>query len=254
MADTLGNTSYATLLIDGVDIASICDCVTSLDGLYDVGTTRGDNVEISGVDGEFWVDKPMAYNQLDLGIMFNTKSQIELNDKFRALKRLLQPGKLLELERHTTFSTGSEAHFATGELATALQMTTQVLRFGRMTLGIRVHQGIWTGDTYDFTVAGDDQAAYQVVGEYRTGIMNVTMDPGTTLTNLTNGFILSNTAPTWLGSVVVNTADMTATQGLSDVSGLLDWTGSQPFRLEAGENLLLVSDGTALITYTAVYL
>lgn len=134
---------YETLIVDTVDLSDIVTCITVLDGMYTTPTTRSDNLVIPGVDGETWLDKPIATNVIELGLILVGNTTTEFNDAFRLLRKRVPPGKLLHLERRMSYTTGNESHQATGEFASGLAPTLQLMRFGRTTLGLRIHSGLW---------------------------------------------------------------------------------------------------------------
>lgn len=137
---------YETIIIDGFDLTDAVTCITSLDGIYQTPQVRGDNVVFPGVDGETWVDKPVAVNVIELGIVLKGDTTADFNDGYRALRKRVAPGKFLNLQRRMSYTAGNETHVATGEYASGLNPTMQLLRFGKTTLGLRVHDGLWHSD------------------------------------------------------------------------------------------------------------
>lgn len=243
---------YETILVDGVNLADIITCITSLDGIYATPETRGENVVFPGVDGEMWVDKPIATNIQEFGISLVGNATMAFNDSYRLLRKLVPPGKLLNLQRRMSYSTGNETHTAIGEFAGGLAPTMGIMRFGRTTLALKIHSGVWySTDTYTInTTGGTDNVVVQ--GEARTHRMTITMPAGGTLNNTTNGFTVSNTLAGGGASVIVDVENFTATQSAVDVSYSLVWSKKYPMRLQAGANQFTGSAST--IVYYAGYL
>lgn len=240
---------YETLRVNGVDLSTVVDCVTSLDGLYHVGNVRSDNVVFPGVDGEKFVDRPFASNVIELGLVLKGDTVTGFNDSFRALKKLMQPGVELFLERLMSFSTGNETHVASGELVSGLNPTMQLMRFGKTTIGLKLLDGLWYASApQTFIAAAGDTV--DISGEARTHRMTVVVAPGTTLTNATTGHTIQNGVPVG-ANVVIDVESLTATQGANDVTNAVTWTGRYPMRLVPGPNTFTGTGCT--ITYTAAY-
>lgn len=239
--------TYETLLINGVNLASYVSCIQSLDGLYTIGTPRGENVVIPGVDGEIYVDKSFQAGVIELGIFLAGSTTTQFNDNFRALKRLVQPGQRLNLTRRMSFSTGAEDHVASGEYASGLAPELRFMRFGRTSLGLRIHDGLWYGTgTQTITSSG----TVNVLGDIRTHRMTITMPNYGTVTNTTTGHTITTAASG--GNVLVDVENMTATQNGNSVSHLMTWNKRYPMRLAPGANTF--SGSAVSITYTPAYL
>lgn len=236
-----------TIIIDGTDLMSICDSIETIDTLYAVPAVRGDNNVIDGVDGEEYVDRPYGTGIYGLGLFLNGASEAEFNSKFRQLKTLMPPGKKLSLQRVVPLLSGNEIHQASGEYESGLNPTLQLVRFSRVSVSLKLHDGVWY-DSGTRVVSGP--GVVSVAGETRTHRMTFTMPAGGTITNSTTGHSVSNTATG--ADITVDNEAMTATQGATDVSNTLSWTLDHPMRLMAGNNTLTGSATT--ITYRAAYL
>lgn len=240
---------FEAIIINDVDLASVASCVTSLDGLYQSGTPRGDNLIVPGVDGELYVDKAYQANVIELGIFLAGSTTAELNSAFRTLKRLVQPGRQLHLQRRMSFVEGDETHEAFGEYVSGLNPTVQLMRFGRTTLGLRILGGLWYA-TAPVTVS-TSTGSVDALGETRTHRMLVTMPPGTTVTNTTTGHTMTNTAGAG-SNVVVDVENLTATQDGVDVSSTLTFNRRYPMRLVPGVQSF--TGATVDIQYYPAYL
>jgi hypothetical protein len=243
---------YETLIIDGTDLATVVSCLQSLDGLYAVGSPRDNNLVIPGVDGETYVPKPYAAGVIGFGVVLAGSSTAELNDSFRALKTLIQPGKRLSLERHLSYTAGNEAHVAYGEWASGLDATVSLMRFGRVTFSLKVLNGLWYSDTPE-TVSLALTTTVAAKGEARTHAITLTVDGGTTTTNTTTGHAVSTSAASGT-PVVIDVLNMTATQGGTDVSGTLTWNKAYPFQLMPGNNVIVSGSSGSTLSYIAAYL
>lgn len=240
---------YETIFVDGVDLSDIIDCITSLDGIYQTPATRGDNLVIPGVDGEIWLDKPIATSIIELGLMMKGDTTTKFNDGFRILRKRIPPGKLLHLQRRMSYSIANETHEATGEYASGLNPTMQLMRFGKTTLGLRVHSGLWyaTSDTCFLTSVGTEL----IKGEIRTHRMTILMNPNATVSNTTTGHSVTMNVPGGGADVVIDVEAMTALQGTVDVSYAMTWSRRLPMRLAPGNNVF--TGDIATICYRAAY-
>lgn len=243
---------YETLIVDGTDLATVVSCLESLDGLYQVGTPRGDNAVIPGVDGETYVDKPYGTQVVEFGVDLQGATTADFNESFRELKRLIRPGKQLSLERHLSYPGGDEVHVASGEWASGLNATVSLMRFGRTTFSLKIHDGLWYNQT-SFTQPYANTTNVTINGETRTHRISLTMDAGHFVTNSTTGHTLSNNLAGGSGTVTVDVITMTATQGGIDVSASLSWNKRYPFQLVPGSNIIS-TDTAGNITYTEAYL
>lgn len=241
---------YETLIIDGIDVATIVSCVQSIDGLYNVGASRGDNIVFPGVDGETWVDKPFATGTVDLGVVLAGTNTTQFNDSYRALKKLVKPGRRVSLERRMSFSTGNESHYAIGEYAAGLAPTISVARFGKTTLSMKLLDGVWySGATTQLSFPAGTYVPH-VEGDTRTHRIMLTMPPWSFIYNATTGHRL-DIGPHPGGNVTVDVVNMTATQDGNDVSFLLSWNQTYPLQLVAGDNQLTTNGGFTLSYYQA---
>jgi hypothetical protein len=241
---------YETLLIDGVDLTSVVRCVQSIDGLYVVTGARGDNVVFPGVDGETWVDKPRGTGTVDLGILLAGNTTTEFNDSYRALVRLVKPGRRVNLERRMSYSSGNESHYSIGEYASGLAPTLNLARIGRTTLSMKILDGVWyAGSTTELVVPIGNYTA-DVAGDDLTHRMTITMAAGGYVQNTTTGHRLDVAANTG-GNVVIDVVNMTATQDGNDVSYLQTFNQRYPFQLVPGDNDLDSDNGFTIDYYQA---
>lgn len=240
---------YETLQVDGIDLATVVTCITSLSGIYTVGNVRGSNIQIPGVDGELWLDRPYDTNTIELGLVLAGSTTTEFNDSYRVLKTLIRPGKKLQLVRKLSYTTGDELQVASGEYAGGLNPGMSLMRYGRVTVSFKIHDGLWYAPASDcFTT----NVPATVEGETRTHRMTVTMPYNGTLTNSSNGHTLTMAVVGSTANVDIDVESMTAMQGATDVSYAMSWNSRLPMRLEPGVNTFTGS--TATICYWAAYL
>ena len=241
---------YETLIINGYDLAHYVTCIQSLDGLYNMGTPRGDNIVFPGVDGETWVDKPFQTGTVELGLFLRGNTVADFNEILRALRKIVSPGQKVTMQRRLSYNSGGETHTTQGEFAGGLNPTLQFQRFGRVTLTMKVLDGLWYANSAA-SVGIPNGGTLSIAGETRTHRMTIEMPPGTTISNATNGHTISNTAAAG-GMVSIDVETMVATQDGVDVSHTLGWNKRFPMRLEPGSNYF--SGSTANLSYSAAYL
>lgn len=241
---------YETLLIDGTNLATVANCITSLDGLYSVGPVRGNNLVFPGVDGETWLDRPFDVNTINLGIVLEGDTTTKFNDAYRVLKLLIPPGKQVALTRRLSYTAGNEENVALGEYAGGLAPTLSLMRFGTTTLSIKIHGGLWYAASATTATAGTG-STITAPGETRTHRMTITMPTGGFLTNTTTNHTVSNTATGGSGTVIIDVEDMSATLDGNDVSNTLLWDRAFPMRLVPGVNTFIGS--TCTVVYTPAY-
>lgn len=246
---------YEALLVNGVDLATF-GCVQLLDGIWEVSLPRGDDLTIPGLDGEIWTDKPYGAGTVDIGLILSGTTTTDFNDQYRALKILIQPGSLLTLSRHLSYTTGNEVHTANATFASGLSPTVTFLRFGKTTITFKLLDGVWYDtSTYSFSVSPGGSVTVTGVGETRTHKMTITMAPLSAITNVTTGHTLSF-AKTGDDSttISVDVMNISAHQGGNDVTQFMEWNMRYPFRIIPGaQSLLYAGAGSASGTYTPAY-
>ena len=244
---------YETLIINGRDVRDYCVDITVIDGLYSMAVARGDNIVIPGVDGEIKTDKPYQTNVVELGLILKGNTTAEFNTALRALRSICPPNHLLSLERRMSFTTGNESHYALGEYTSGLSPTIQLARFGRTTLGVKVLEGVWHGNT-DICV-NVNNSSMNVAGDGDTHRLTVTLPAVSSLTNTTTGHTMTMAVPTDIGSgsVTVDVEACVATLGTTDVSNYLSWGATRyAMRLTPGTNAFTGSAAT--VCYKPAYL
>lgn len=242
---------YETLIINGFDLAQYTTCIQSLDGLYNMGTPRGDNIVFPGVDGETWVDKPFAGGTIELGLFLVGETTAEFNTILRELRTIVSPGQRVTMERRLSYTGGNETQTCNGEFVGGLAPTLQFMRFGRASLTMKVLDGVWYSSNTILT-GTPTSGTLTVPGETRTHRMTLELPAESSFTNATNGHVLTLAAPAG-GIVTVDVERMTATQDGNDVSYALGWNKRYPMRLEPGINNIVAS-ATGNLSYRAAYL
>jgi hypothetical protein len=253
-----------TYLIGSTDIRSSVRGVASLEGLYDVPDVVGDDISLSGVDGQAESkDRTFGTGAFTLQMVLSASDITTRSDAIRDLTRLLRPGRTVTVTRQRTYTSGAESHTALCRYVAGLSPSMVGVSHAKLAVVMKVLGGVWDGSPTSlgtFSVGTTSSGA--VVGDTRTRKMTLTFAGATsgtvTLTNNTNGYAVSYTGATNTTPVVVDVAARTATQGASDVSANLAWTKLVPFQLDEGVNSLTVSGGagtrTVAISYTPAYL
>lgn len=136
-------------------------------------------------------------------------------------------------------------------------MTMSLMRFGRTTVGLKVLDGLWYVTT-PVVVSYAGGATINNDSDARTHRMTIVMDAGSSITNVTTGHVLSNTADPANGPVSVDVEAMTGYQSGSsfgvDVSGLLVWNKRFPFQLKPGSQTITTTSTSGTISYQRAYL
>lgn len=254
-----------TLLIEGEDIEDYACIEWPADYPHTQADMRGELPMFPGVDGAVNVDQPFGPQVLSIpvGLASVGCSQEEemeaANQKYRNLRRLSRPGQVVTLTRVMSYPGGLESHEALAKLLTmtpsrlALQVMKAVLDFTLLELwyGPAVSTGALTTEDPGTTV--------DVEGDVRTHRMEITLPAGAarTVYNNTNGHWVTFNAVAAAGGVLIDVEARTATNitGGADVSRYLLWGKAYPMRLDPGENVFSVTDGTsASISYQPAYL
>jgi hypothetical protein len=243
-----------TYLIDGTDIRIAgTRLLRNVDGLYTMGGVRGDDLTVVDADGSTWLDeRPFDPFTLPLPLTLRGGSEAGFNDLLRTLRRLVKPDRTFTLTRRLSFGSGTEDHTALARYVDGLppQMAPGIVE-GDLTLNLRNLDGIWYGPTATVTTG-----SVTILGDVRTHRMTITFTGGTnpTLTNSTTGDSLTWTGTVGGTPVVVDVEAMTATQGVTDVSGALVWNRTYPMTFRAGSNTLAVTGGGTVSTaYAPAY-
>lgn len=241
-----------TLLIDGTDLATAARIVQVWEGVHATPTNRGSALVIPDRDGVLDFDRPFNANTLSLGLVLRGSSDVTgFNDAYRTLRRLVKPGRQVTLTRRQSFTTGTEDHTAAARYADGLAPTMLTPADGKMVITFTLLDGLWYGAAQSIGTG-----AVTVLGDVRTHRMTITLTGSgstTTLSNSANDLTLVYTGSKST-AVVIDVEALTATQGGTDVSHNLTWTGVLPFRLEPGAQTLAVSTGSAAISYQPAYL
>lgn len=217
---------------------------------------RGDLLQYPGRDGAVDVEQSFDTNLISLGLVVWGPSRQQFNDNYRTLKRLLNIGDTVPLQRVLSFTTGSETHQATAKFDGSLEPVQINPGVFRMVVRYRLLDGVWYALNPTTRSVAAGSASYSISGDARTRRMTITLTGGTSpvLSNATNGHSLTFTGA--MGSpVTIDTFAGTATQSSTDVSQYLTWKRLGVFALESGTNFLAVTGGgTASIDYYPAYL
>lgn len=233
------------LYINGTNLTTVVSCAMDLSGLYRGAITRGENLVFPGVDGATLTAKQFDQNIIEIPIMRTGTTNTTFNDSLRTLRQLIKPGQPLALERQLVFTSGTENHTATGELASDLSPALSLLRFGRTTLVLRIVDGLWHKKTaVSATITGS--GSITAAGDVRTRKMTITMTAGT-LTNTTTGHALVYSGT---GTATIDVESMTATSGATNVSAFMTFNKGYPMELNPGVNNFT---GTATFSYYPAY-
>lgn len=250
---------YETLLVNGVDLATF-GCFQVLDGLYATAVPRGDDLTIPGMVGEIWTDKPYGAGSIDIGMILSGTTTTEWNDQYRALKTLIQPGTLLTLERHMSYTTGNEQHTATATCAAGISPTVSLMKFGKLTIQFKILSGVWYGTspvTLISSTAGPFDVTVTGVGEAATHKVQISMTPGCQIFSLEGTLSGNNPIADETTPIDIDVLNYTGTQSGLDVSSALAWSGRYMFRVVPGANRVIFSvggSGAASVSYYPAYL
>lgn len=245
---------YETLLFDGTDIKTAgVQSIEVWDGVISTPSVRGDDERIPLVDGDLYVEKPFDAHQIGIGLVLTTAGRTLFNDTFRTLRRLCKVDGTVTLTRRLSYTSGNEEHTCTARYLQGLDPTlTSAMADGRLVLVMKNLGGLWYGPAVTIGTG-----ASTIAGDVRTRKVTVTFTGGTNpaLTNSTTGDVLTWTGAVGGTPVVVDVANMRATQGASDVSSALSWTKTFPMTLCAGSNTLaLAGGGSVSVAYSPAYL
>lgn len=196
------------------------------------------------------------------------------NDAWRSLARMVWSPRLpLDVRRTVRFSTGDETHQCAAKYISGLGPNMIVPgSMSRAALRFRNIDGYWYAltDTVAGVVSGTP-ATMTVPGDAETHRMTITLSGGTglqTLTNTTNGVLMTFNAPTTDTPVDIDVLGFTAYQDTTvqgengpetistPVVGSMTHTGDTFWmRMQPGSNTLtLTGGGTATIRVRAAYL
>jgi hypothetical protein len=157
------------------------------------------------------------------------------------------------LTRRLSYTAGNEEHTCLARYASGLDPTlSSAMADGRLVLIMKNLWGLWYGAAVTIGTGTSS-----VTGDVRTRKMTVTFTGGTNpaLTNSTTGEVLTWTGTVGGTPVVVDVQAMTATQGATDVSDKLSWSGTYLMTLRAGSNTLsLAGGGSVSVAYSPAYL
>jgi hypothetical protein len=244
---------YETVLFDGTDIKSAgVREIKVWEGALLTTSLRGDDLIIEDADGMVAVqERPFDSIEMQLGLVLLGTTHADFNDATRALRRLVKADGTVTLTRRLAYGTGNEQHTALARYAGGLEPHLIDMAAGHVDLRMRLLDGLWFGPSTTIT------GTATVAGDVRTRRMTVTFTGGTnpTLTNSTTGDVLTWTGAVGGTPVVVDVEAMSATRGVSNVSGALSWTRTYPMTLAAGSNTLgITGGGTVSIAYRPAFL
>lgn len=248
-------TGEISLLIDGINLEDVTDCVEGpVVWPYQGWAQRGDFPVFQGIDGAGYVNQPYAIGVLPVQITLRAPacsgmSGESLMTAVDELREACRPDRLVTLTRqgaaftHTTF-------------AKFLNITP-----GRPLKTIMSCLVEWTLlDLWHSTpVTGLAAGTHSIQGSTRTTRIWVTLSAGAVnpqVTNTTNGFWFkyNGTVPT--GGVRVDIEAKTARRlsNNADVSSALQWGKTHLMRLESESQVLTTTSGTISLDYAPAYL
>lgn len=246
---------YETVKFDGVDVKSTgVRLLRVWEGVLLDPPLRGEDLVVVDSDGESEVDD-RAFEAFDVSIGLGLKglTGTAFNDAHRALALMCKIGRTVTLTRRKSYTSGDEEHTALCRYRSGLGPQMFGMTEGDLTLVMRNLNGCWYGAS---TTIAD--GTHTVTGTARTRRMTITFTGGTspTLTNSTTGDVLAWTGGAVGGTaVVVDVETITATQGVTNVSGALTHSRTFPMTLLPGSNtLVLTGGGSVSIAYNPVHL
>jgi hypothetical protein len=245
----------ATLLLDGVDMEELTECVEGpVVWPYQGFAQRGDFPTAPAVDGGVYINQP--YDTAVLPVQVTLRSPAcsggsgqALRVELAALRAACKPDHLLTLRRLWPDSTYEEAAGKFLNITPARPLKNLMSCLVEFTL-----LGLWYGPSVNIPSGA---GAHTIAGTTRTHRMTVTLDGAgpQTITNTTNGysFTYSGSVPS---PIVVDVEARTATlvSGSLDVSMYLEWEKNFPMRLDPGANTLTTTAGTFSVDYQPAYL
>lgn len=246
---------YETIKIDGTDIKDPGVRLLRIwEDVLDTPELRGEDLVVVDSDGEDEVDdrafEPFVVN---IGLTLRGGTNAGFNDAYRALRRLAKVDGTVTMTRRMSFTSGDEEHTCLARYAGGLEPTTFGMIEADLTLSMKNLDGLWWGPSTAISASG----TVAVLGDVRTRRMTVTFTGGTNpaLTNSTTGDVLTWTGTVGGTPVEIDVEEMTAFQGVTNVSGALSWTRTFPMTLKAGNNSLsLAGGGSFAIAYFPAYL
>lgn len=242
-----------TYLFDGADIQGITGVwIGGWDGQFTVPDLRGDDPAYPGINGVTPTKRPFGTSVFTIPLEVVTDNLAARNDALNALLELIKPGQVTTCTRRRTLGTGDVDYTANVRYLSGFDPGFIVTEAARLAVSFTNLDGTWTGNTLTVGLTNGVNVE-NISGTAPTQRMTITLTGGTasTLTNAGYKLVYSGTGG---GDVVIDTTAGTATQGSTDVSQYLSWTGSVPFALMPNTNhITLSSGGTASIDYDAAY-
>lgn len=245
------------LLVDGTDIETL-GIIENWDGVLSVAAERGGPLLIPGRDGAVHVPGlAVAAGVIPIPFALFGDDVTGFNDALRSLRRLVPPGKVLDVVRRLSYDTGVEDQHASCTYLSGLDPKLVNAASGRLVLTLTNLDGRWYGeDDVVINAAG----AHVIQGDTRTRRMFITLTGGVApvLTNsIGQSLTFAGNPGVGAAAVTVNPEAMTATQSGADVSGLLSWSGRFPFELdprEGANTIAITGGGTFNIAYRPAFL
>lgn len=254
MTADLGASAY---LVDGVGLAA-SGVTLNNDG---AGLWNGLNEDVAtetfpGIDGGRITGGVFRPYLLTTSYTIRGSSAVDAWAKVQQLRRRCKPGRTVTLTRQMPDPDGTAAN--TPHTTVARRLGDRPIWLGVRGWVLEIDWWItevWHGaDVAIASVAGTQT----ILGDIDTHRITLTLAAGAarTVTNQSNGFWVSFTAAFPGSDMEIDVEARTAT-GVTDgvdYSRYLSWGKSQPFQLEAGDNTIALSAGTASLTYQPAYL
>lgn len=249
-----------TVLVDGVDLKSAARILKVWQGVHDAAPLRGDFPSVYGRDGVFDAQRPFGATPFSLGLKVRggAPDVTGFNDRYRALKAIVKPDRLVTLTRRLSFATGNEDHTAPARYVSGLQPTQETPADYSLVIQWLLITGFWEGPAT--ALAATPRGVITTVpvkGDVRTRNMTVTLSGSTggaiAFRNDTNGAYFTYNGETASADVAINVLEQRATQGSTDVSEHLAWQGDTLFELNAGNNSVELYGGSAGSTIGVSY-
>lgn len=253
----------ATLLLDGVDIEDLTECVEGpVVWPYQGWTQRGEFPQFPAIDGATFIRQPYDTAVLPLQVTLRSpacsggdvvlSTGTALRDAVRQLRAACRPDRQLTLTRLWADGTSETAAGKFLNITPARPVRNIIQTLVEFTL-----LELWYGAEESIASAA---GSHEILGDTRTHRMEITLAVGAarTITNTVTGHWLtfSTTVPT--GGILIDVEARTATAvtGGADYSAFLSWGKDFPMALDpaAGDNTLTVSAGSASIVYQPAYL
>jgi hypothetical protein len=246
----------ATLLLDGIDVETLTECVEGpVVWPYSGRTQKGDLQRYPGIDGGSYLPQPYDIDVLPLTVTLRSPacsggSGLAMREALRDLRTACRPDRQVTLRRLWSDTEYEEAR------AKFLNITpTRAVKNVMSCLVEFQLLELWYGPA----VSGISAAGTHTFdGDTRTHRIQFTLAAGAarTITNTTNGFALTFGGTVPAGGVLIDVEARTARAitGGTNLDVYLTWTKFHPMRFDPGENVLTVSSGTATISYQPAYL